>query len=467
MKDIKLFAKAVLFCMAFISATACSVAQQGYEIKIKVDGWDDTPVILGNFFGESTYIVDSSVVENGYHIFRGQERLAEGMYFVAKEKQRLFDFIVFRDQHFTLTTSSDDYITNMQVASDEDNELFVKDMLYNREKNNEAEPFLTILRDSTSSEEARSTAQDNLNELNTQVQNYRKSLIAKHPESFLALMYRAQQEDLPDEDAGLDKLAEYKANYWNDFDLSDPRLLRLNMPLYKDKVHEYLDRWAYQEPDSLVREIDALAAVAKKNQDTYKYFVWMVTLKYQNPKIMGQDKVFVHMNDTYFASGEMDFWANDQLKQNVAEYANQLRRSLIGEKAPNMIMMDENLQARSLYDVASRFTVVYFFDPDCYHCKLATPVLDELYDEKKYDMEVFAVSTDTSMVKMTDYIRDMELSWITVNGPRTATEPYYQLYDAMTTPTIYILNEEKEIIAKKLPVERVDEFLRDYLARKK
>ncbi len=80
-------------------------------------------------------------------------------------------------------------------------------------------------------------------------------------------------------------------------------------------------------------------------------------------------------------------------------------------------------------------------------------------------MEVYAVSTDTSMVKMTDYIRDMELSWITVNGPRTATEPYYQLYDAMTTPTIYILDENKTIIAKKLPVESVDGFLRDFIAR--
>lgn len=465
MKDIKLFAKAALFCVAFISASACSVAQNGYEIKLNVVGWDDSPVILGNFFGESTYIVDSSEVVNGSHIFRGDEPLLQGMYFVAKDKQRLFDFVVFRNQHFTISTSSEDYVANMKVTSDEDNELFVTDMQYNQARNTEAEPFLSVLRDSTASETDQERAQQGLNKINDKVQAYRKSIIEGYPESFLALVYLAQQEDLPDANASMEEIADYKARYWDNFDLSDPRLLRLNMPLYKDKVHEYLDRWVYQNPDSLAREIDALASVARKNEDTYKYFVWMVTLKYQNPKIMGQDKLFVHMNDTYFASGEMDFWANDQLKKNVSDYADQLRSSLIGEAAPNMIMMDAQLKTRSLYDIASRFTVVYFFDPDCHHCKLATPVLDELYDSKKYDLEVFAVSTDTSMVKMTDYIRDMELSWITVNGPRTVTEPYYELYDAMTTPTIYILDENKTIIAKKLPVEKVDGFLRDFIAR--
>ncbi|MDH4295709.1 MAG: thioredoxin family protein, partial [Cyclobacteriaceae bacterium] len=69
---------------------------------------------------------------------------------------------------------------------------------------------------------------------------------------------------------------------------------------------------------------------------------------------------------------------------------------------------------------------------------------------------------DTSMAKMRDYIKDMNMKWITVNGPRTYVGPYQDLYDAMTTPSLYVLDEKKKIIAKKVPAEKLDEFLTQY-----
>ena len=78
-------------------------------------------------------------------------------------------------------------------------------------------------------------------------------------------------------------------------------------------------------------------------------------------------------------------------------------------------------------------------------------------------MAGFAVSADTSMVKMKKYIKDMHLEpWVTVNGPRTYTEHYQKLYDAFTTPTIYVLDEKKKIIAKKVPAEKLEDFLTRY-----
>jgi hypothetical protein len=66
------------------------------------------------------------------------------------------------------------------------------------------------------------------------------------------------------------------------------------------------------------------------------------------------------------------------------------------------------------------------------------------------------------MAKMRDYIRDMKMTWITVNGPRTYVGPYQDLYDAQTTPVLYVLDEKKKIIAKKVPAEKLDDFLTQY-----
>jgi peroxiredoxin len=160
----------------------------------------------------------------------------------------------------------------------------------------------------------------------------------------------------------------------------------------------------------------------------------------------------------------MNFWMNDKLKKNVQEYADRTRKSLIGKTAPNLIMQDVNRQRRSMYDIKNRYTVLYIFDPDCGHCKEETPKLVNFYSKNKakLDVEIFAVSADTSMAKMRDYIRDMKINFITVNGPRTYVGPYQDLYDAITTPSLFVIDNKRKIIAKKIPAEKLEDFFVQY-----
>src|SRR5690606_16435464 len=103
--------------------------------------------------------------------------------------------------------------------------------------------------------------------------------------------------------------------------------------------------------------------------------VWVCMLKYQQPEIMGLDGLYVKLYDTYFATGEMDFWANASLKKNLKEHADRLRNSLVGMQAPNLIMQDSDFKLRSMYDIPNKYTILYIFDPDCGACKKETPKL--------------------------------------------------------------------------------------------
>ena len=178
--------------------------------------------------------------------------------------------------------------------------------------------------------------------------------------------------------------------------------------------------------------------------------------------MMGLDGVYVNVFDKYFASGEMNFWVNDKMMKNLKDHADRLRKSLVGKTGANLIMQDSNFKPRSMYDIKNKYTVLFIFDPDCGHCKTETPKLVSFYNKKKFDVEIYAVSADTSMAKMRDYIRDMKMPWITVNGPRTYVGPYQDHYDAITTPSIYILDSRKKIIGKKLPVDNLEEFFKNY-----
>ncbi|MBX2970138.1 MAG: redoxin domain-containing protein [Cyclobacteriaceae bacterium] len=453
-----------------------SMAQQkpGYELNFKVNGLKDTTVYLGYYYAESTYVRDTARVNaSGQFKFKKAQALPQGVYFLVLDKIRLFDLVVGNNQHFTLETSTDDYVKNMVVKNDDDNRLFFENLRFNMERGKEADPFIKILQDSTLKDEnQKKAARESFGKVNDKVMAYQNELIQAHPKTMTARLLKSTKRiDIPEPpkraDGTIDstfQLRYYREHFFDYFDLSDDALIRLPQPIYSQKVNEYLDKLFSPQADSIRKAIEPMIAKARKNQETYKYLVWTLVMKYQTPEFMGLDEIFVYLNDTYFASGEMNFWANDKLKKNLKDHADRLRKSLIGKTAPNLIMQDAALQPKELYKIKNKYTLVYFFDPDCGACKTETPKLVDFYakNKAKFDVEVFAVSADTSMQKMKDYIKTMNMKWITVNGPRTYVGSYHDLYDAMTTPTLYILDEKKKIIGKKIPADRLENFLTNY-----
>ena len=459
--------------LIFILQSLFLLAQPAYKIDFKVDGLKDTTAYLGYYYGESTFIKDTARVNaSGEFSFDGKQALPHGVYFLVLNKIKLFEFPISGNQKFALQTNTEDYVKSMVVKNDVDNKLFYENMTFNMERHKEAEPFLKVLQDSTANEDQKKEARENFNKVNEKVLAYQDEIIAKHPGTITARLLKAnKQVKIPDApkkaDGSIDstfQLRWYREHFFDNFDLADDALIRMPRPVYQEKINEYLDKLYVPHPDSLKKAIDFIVSKAKKTQETYKYAVWMCVVKYQAHEIMGLDEVYVNLYDQYFANGEMDFWVNDKLKKNLKDQAERFRKSLIGKTGANLIMLDNNLQAKSLYDLKNKYTILFIFDPDCGHCKEETPKLVNFYNanKKKFDVEVFAVSADTSMAKMRDYIRDMKMPWITVNGPRSYVGSYQDLYDAATTPALYILDNRKKIIGKKIPAEKVLDFLTHY-----
>jgi len=461
----------IAFLSLILSFSVSCFAQTGYKIRFKVDGLKDTTAYLGYYYGESTFIKDTARVSHtGEFVFDGKQTLPQGVYFLVLNKTRIFEMVIGQNQNFALETSTSDYVKNMKVSGDIDNKLFFENMIFNTERHQEAEPFIKVIQDSTLAEDQKKEARENFLKINEKVLAYQDNVINQHPATLTARIFPANKPiKIPDPpkkaDGSIDstfQLRWYREHFFDNFDLADDALIRMPRPIYQEKVHEYLDKLYAPQADSLKTALTRVISKAKKNQETYKYAVWVAILKFQNPEIMGLDEVFVHLNDKYFASGEMDFWANAQMRKNLSDHADRLRKSLIGQKGANLIMQDINFKPRALYDIKNKYTVLYIFDPDCGSCKKETPKLVDFYNRKKFDVEVFAVSADTSMTKMKNYIREMNMKWITVNGPRTYVGPYQDLYDANTTPTLYVMDNQKKIIGKKIPAEKLEDFLTQY-----
>jgi peroxiredoxin len=448
----------------------------GYQIQFKITGLKDSTIYLGYYYSDGTYVRDTARVNaSGEFTFDGKETLPQGVYFLVLNKTRVFEpgFVIGANQHFSMETTKDDLVKNMVVKNDADNKLFFDNLRFNMERNKEAEPYIKVLQDSTLKDEAKKKeARDAFSKINDKVISYQEKLITDNPGTMTARLLKATKRiDIPQPprrpDGSIDstfQLRYYRTHYFDYFDLSDDALIRLPQAIYSQKVNEYLDRLFPPQADTLKQAITQLVNKARKNQETYKYIVFTLILKYQNPEIMGLDELFVFLHDQYFATGEMNYWSNEKYRKNIKDHADQLRKSLIGKTAPNLIMQDADLKPRSMYDIKNKYTILFIFDPDCGFCKTETPKLVNFYTKNKsrFDVEVYAVSADTSIQKMKEYIQQMKMPWITVNGPRTYVGSYHDLYDANTTPSLFIMDEKKKIIAKKIPIERLEEFFTNY-----
>jgi thiol-disulfide isomerase/thioredoxin len=458
--------------IAISTSTAALAQTPAYKLDFRIEGLNDTTLLLGHYYSESTYAKDTAKSVNGVFSFDGKKALPPGVYFIIKGKIKLFELLIGTNQKFQMATSTKDYVANMKVTGDYDNQLFFDNMRFNVERNTEAEPHVKVMQDSTASEDAKKTAREALTKINDKVMAYQDGVIAKYPESFTAKLFKTTKKiEVPEPpkrpDGSIDstfQLRYYREHYFDNFDLSDEALIRLPRNIYKEKVDEYLDKLFVPEADTLTVAINKLIAKTKKNQEAYKYLTWICLLKYQQPKYMGLDQVYVNLYDKYYATGEMNFWVNDQLKKNLKEQADRIRSSALGKKSNNLILKDVNGNMRSLHSMANKYTVLFIFDPDCGHCKKETPKLVDFKNSTKLDVGVYTVSADTSMTKTQKYVKEMKMEkFVNTCFYYSAVGNYRDLYDAETTPTIYILDKDKKIIGRKIPAaEEIGPFIERY-----
>lgn len=467
-----------LLIVLFISGSAVAQTKPGYAIDFKVRGLKDTTAYLGYYFAEQAYIRDTAHVNNqGEFSFKGKTALQQGLYFLVLNKSKLMDVVVGPNQHFSMETDTAGIkrpAGKVIIKNDLDNQLYYDNLVHNAELGKKADPFVKILQDSTLKDEGKKkTAREALRKINEEAEAYQDKVITEHPETMTGRLFKTtKQIVVPDPpkraDGKVDSLFQlkyYREHYFDNFDLSDDALIRIEQPMYKKKVNEYLDKLYMQHPDTIEKAITKLVTKAKKNPETYKFLMILLTSKYGTPEYMGMDEVFVWLYYTYYATGEMDYWANEKHKKNLKEFADNYCKSLIGKTGPNMIMQDADLQPKSMYDIKTRYTILYFFDHGCGHCRKETPVLVNFYkkNKAKFNLEVFAVDIDSSLVAMREFIKTFGTPWITVNGPRTYLKVHFtEQYDVPSYPTIYILDEHKKIIAKKPPTDKIEDFLLNY-----
>ncbi|MEI6684258.1 MAG: thioredoxin-like domain-containing protein [Bacteroidota bacterium] len=481
--------KIALFLVCWMCFLSVAYSQLNYNIKFKISGLKDTTCLIAYYYSNGTYIKDTLKVDHSGRCSYKSDSLPRGLYALVITDKNYFDFVVNNDHKFSIETTVNSPSTHMVFKNSPENELFLGYLLKTHEKFDQMHELETRIKPYTKKDSAviYASRQDSItaakrkqdtlacyskkvDSINKVLINYRLSIVKEHPESFTALMINTMKEpEIPEipvlSNGRKDSTFAYhyyKSHYWDDCTFTDDRVLRT--PVFHNKLKKYFDEIVIQDTDTIMREADLLIEKSRPNKEMFKYLVWFTTYHYENSEIMGFDKIFVHVVDKYYVTGQTS-WISKDINEKVIKKANKLRPILIGEKAPNMVMQDTTLQLASLYNTKAKFLMILFWDPDCGHCQKEIPVIKDFYDlnKAKYGLEIFAVCTDSTLVKWKKGIKKFKMDWINVDGPRTVTGDFHASYDIISTPVIYLLDENKKIIAKHLSAEKIGLFLDNYI----
>ncbi|MCE3228091.1 MAG: hypothetical protein K0S32_2642 [Bacteroidetes bacterium] len=493
--------KKLLFSLSFIIAfAAAAVSQNGYEITVNFKNNKDTTMYLVKYTWDQQYIVDTcKKVKSGLVVFKGKKPLDKGVYtLVSQEKSIYFDFFVNETQKFGINTDMTDIVNTLKSVGSKENENFFSYIKYITNKNQE---FGKIRDKSKGMSKA-----DSINfittkykELNDGVKKFDADFMNKVKGTFVYDVLNLKTEkdavNVPKASNGRpDSVYQYyyyKSHYFDGIDFKDDRIIRT--PFFNKRIKKYYEGVIVQHPDTVIAEIDKVLARCNKDSLIYNSLVVYFTYKYEQSKIMGFDKVFVHMADKYITNGaSKKLGYSPETIQKIKERVDILRGLLLEAKVSELYMIDttyakqvkkmgfdtckssksvtdlyyKNLEKltpmfKTLYQVKAKYTVLVFWASDCGHCQTELPKLQEGLKELngKIDYKVYAVQTKDDYEEWRKFIIDKKIGFINVFDPIHLNN-LKERFDIYSTPVIYVLDKDKRIKGKRLSAEQTAGMLK-------
>lgn len=490
MKNLKATFGLTLFATVFLAAGFLNAQESfpEYSFKFKIRGLKDTVAYLGFHMGEKKYVRDTCRVNSKgevefTHLTRkgATDVLKGGIYLLVLPNMQWFEFVV-AEPSLYIETDTTNFVESAVIKGSLENTLWFDYLRFVSKVQKKVQPMQAQLNAMDKEDPARKAMEATLKEENKVMVDYRRNAISKYPKAFVSSIFRAMEE--PEIPEAIMEKAQSKENengpywylrthYFDRFDLTDSRILRT--PIFEPKLTYYFEKLLPQLSDSLVPEAISLIKKVEGNPEMFKFVVHSLTYMFERSNIMCMDKAFVQMVNMYYKTGRA-VWLDTATLGKVVERARKLEPLLCKERVPNIILPDTGGVWHNLYAQNYDYTILYFWDATCGHCKKTTPKLEPLYQDflKPNRIGLFTVEGEVETKEWKKFIREHNLTFISVSdNPEIREKPeqvvptktdlsslnFRNIYDLSSYPVVYVLDKDKTIIAKKLGVEQLQDFL--------
>lgn len=441
----------------FISFTAL-FAQ---VINVRIHDSNVRKAYLYALQGEKTFLIDSikAVSDSSLAYNANQTKTPIGFYRMSFGDNKFFDF-VFDGHNVQLETHWNELMESMRVINSESNKLFYSFLKLNQQYKTKTTLLQLILFRFPKDDPYYIQTFKGLQELQNNYVQFVNVTSQNNRNSFIARYIRSAQLPVVDLSIPQNKEIEYLQSHALDYvNFQDASLIHSD--LFTNKTIEYL--YYYRNPElskelletEFVKAVDTLLNKAKGNQLVYQQVTEYLIDGF---KKFGFDNVLDYIVKNYVIKD--DLCLDAETEGMIHRRIEQAKLFKIGVSVPNIVLPDSSGKEIDLYKLNGNKILIIFYASWCPHCQDLMPKLKELYNSKQdRNFEVVAVSLDTGRKEWTKFIRSSCADWLNVSDLKswegTASNDYF-LY---ATPTMFLLDRDKKLIAIPLTFEEVKSSL--------
>lgn len=466
----QLIRQSILFILT-VWTTSIVTAQEGYNIRVKIDGYENDTCILGYRLGKKTYVKDTLTKRNnkGEWLFKGDESLKGGIYLILTKPDNLyFEFLVSNEEDqkkLFLQTKLDenrDLSRHLKIEGSADNKAFLGYLKFLSSVRTKDADIAKKIEAEKDPEKKKALGKER-EKIGASVKEYQLDLVKKHPDFLSAkLIQGSLQPEVPKGYSKLSGFYYYRDHYWDNFDWTDARLIRT--PIFKDKLEFWTEKLAVQTPDSVITAVDFVLQKLLKggNKEMFQYAAAEYLNKYAKTKVICMDAVYVFLGEKYYCAGHAD-WVDSAQLEKICENVRTLKPLQCGLYAPNIRLKKMDGTPVNLHEVQAKFVALYFWDPDCGNCSKTTDKLVPIYNKyKDKGFEVFGVCSKSwkEIDKCKKKVEDKKMDWINTSDQAYPLAVAKKIYDIKVNPYLVLLDEDKKIMWKRIDPTQLGDILK-------
>ncbi|MCF8301702.1 MAG: redoxin domain-containing protein [Bacteroidales bacterium] len=448
---------------ALIMLPALLVAQS-YNINVQLKGLSkNRKVYLQEYYGSAQRPVDSTMSgENGMVHFTLPQSKATGLYHLKPSGNNGIDFI-FNKNDIHLQTNLFHPIDSMEVVKSEENRIYFDFLAQRKESETKLEMLHPLVLNYPTDDPLYDNIKSRYDKIQWEENQEFNRLIEENEGTFAAALINMERYPYVDTTISIEERNAYlREHYFDNITFNDTSLLR--SPAISSRVINYF--WLYRNPNferskqelEFLDAADRVMLAAEENAEIYEYVVDYLIGGFER---YGFNNVVTYIAETYQQSGSC---TNEKMKKEMQQKVRSIQQTSIGSKAKEIKLENPQDKEIALSSLNNKYTLVIFWASWCPHCTKMLPDMKQLYDDyRDKSFEIYAVSLDNTKEEWTAAVEENKLDWINVSELAGWETQAARDYNVFGTPTYFIVNNNREIVAKPQTVKAIGKFLEDRL----
>lgn len=438
----------------FLLSITITHAQKTWNFSIEINDLPESKLMLAQVYGDKSPIVDTLYTDSeGRAQFVFSSANSPGMYRLYFDRDNFADFI-FNREDISLKTDYYHPMDSMKVIRSLENSVYY-DFL---RKDQQYQLKLELLTPVTSFYPKDNDFYGKVSSKFEDLQNERDELLLriakKNPDAFVSKLILFQRS--PIIPAGLSdegKTRFMQIHYFDKISFDDADLLYSDV--LPTKVINYLSLYSNrnftqkQLEEAFIKGIDQLMTIPFNNQLVKEFVLEYLVKGFEN---YGFESVILHIADTYQDESTCE---NEEKKSDLQIRLENFKKLAIGKTAPDLIVPSNESKQIQLSKIDADYVMLIFWATWCPHCTQWIPQIRDLYNNKKSNMEILAISLDEKENEWKNYIRENNLKWLNASELKGWKSQAAETYNIYATPTIIVVDRNLKIVSKPLSMQQI------------